>query len=138
MSCIKAITDSPLPLAADTNKVANIISSGGPVDLAPGGSATAYSGNVVAFICNGNDATETVAFDSSQFLYLVQQIITLVCGSFVAGSWKGYNAAGTGTYDIMLGYMENKGQSTEEICQAAMSSPIWTNTNLDAYMPYIC
>lgn len=69
-------------------------------------------GDVVAFVCNFGTSTQTLT--SKTFLTFVQQDISSVCGSFIAGT--------SDFSRLAVGYMTYAGENTEQICGKSETS----------------
>jgi hypothetical protein len=91
-----------------------------------------HIGGVVAFACNLGTAQEPMT--GSTYLYIMQQPVSRMCGSWTAGTYQ--DAA-----LLTVGYMQYSGQSGQDICNAAASSGIRAGEacgGVDEYCPYLC
>jgi hypothetical protein len=115
-----------------TNNVVAAMSANNYV-LNPGATYLIEQGDVTAFLCY--DGTSQGAIDGSSYNRYVTQLVSGVCGSFIAGTFEFVSNTG----DLYVGYMRYGGESAEQICAAARTSPARVAlANYNLPFPYIC
>ena len=120
-----------------TNAVVAAISQGNTlqgterasISLGPGEAILVSENGIAAFACNTD--VNTIAILGIQFTIGVQQQVTPVCGSFIAGTI----GQSSGFY---YGYIHYGGESLATICQEATSSPAQYFIPADDDLQFIC
>lgn len=73
-----------------------------------------------------------------QFKIAAQQLVTPVCGSFIAGTWAETGGGAAQNFNFFLGYMHYGGESVAQIRAAARTSPAHFNVDANDDLDFIC